>query len=104
MSDDRTEKSLAQGKLIYTPNPAHKVTTTEAGPPKWQPDKTACPTDITPDEIRLMCWLTRKHPDGRVEIHGYPIDPERERIPPRVLRQFRDRGRISSNAEYRRLV
>lgn len=37
--------------------------------------------------------------DGEVEYHGYPT----HQVPGRVLRQFRDQGRISQ-AEYRNLV
>lgn len=29
--------------MYYFPNPAHKRETTEAGPPRWRPDKEPCP-------------------------------------------------------------
>ena len=31
--------------MYYYPNPAHKTETTEAGPPRWRPDKEPCPND-----------------------------------------------------------
>lgn len=37
--------------------------------------------------------------DGEPEFHGYPAD----HVPPRVLRRFRDLGRLTE-AEYRRLL
>ena len=33
--------------MRYLPNPAHKIETTEAGPPAWRPDKTPCPKEMT---------------------------------------------------------
>ena len=33
--------------LRYWPNPSHKTETTEAGPPRWNPDKDKCPSDMT---------------------------------------------------------
>ena len=33
--------------MRYFANPAHKVETTEAGPPAWSPDKTPCPKGMT---------------------------------------------------------
>jgi hypothetical protein len=133
MVDHSEARSPSEGRLTYVPNPAHKVTTSEAGPPRWHPDKAACPTDLSPGEMRSLMeeslaedddplnprryalrrvgnrseWftsrLTRRRPDGTIEIHGHPIDPERERIPPKVLRRFRHTGRISKS-EYKRLV
>jgi hypothetical protein len=119
--------------LCYYPNPAHKRLTTEAGPPLWRPDKSCCPDDMTLKEreellrssvsedkdpqhpVRYavrrtangMEWfttrLTRRHPDGRVEIHGFPFEPGHPKIPPSVLRQMRDAG-IINQAEYRQVV
>lgn len=43
--------------------------------------------------------LTRVTSDGDVEFHGYPTT----HVPPRVLRRFRDLGRLT-DAEYRRFV
>jgi hypothetical protein len=36
--------------MRYWPNPAHKRGTSEAGPPRWWPDKEPCPDDLTIDE------------------------------------------------------
>ena len=47
--------------------------------------------------------LTVEHPDGRVEIHGYPFQPGQPKIPPSVLRKLRDAG-IITRAEYRKVV
>ena len=33
--------------MRYFANPAHKIETTEAGPPAWRPDKTPCPKGMT---------------------------------------------------------
>ena len=33
--------------MRYFPNPAHKRETTEAGPPRWRPDKEPCPAERT---------------------------------------------------------
>ena len=33
--------------MRYWPNPAHKLETTEAGPPRWRPDKEPCPRGMT---------------------------------------------------------
>lgn len=120
-------------RLFYIPNPAHKTSTSEAGPPRWHPDKSACPDMSTGERDELvtssvpldpsdsvcpvryavrrhggriewfMTRLTQRHPDGRVEIHGYPIAPESTKVPPWVLRRMRDQNVISP-AEYRALV
>ena len=114
--------------MRYFANPAHKLETTEAGPPRWRPDKEPCPEEMTlrertellresiaedPDS-RMSPRFALRHGesglefftarvtrvvDGDVEYHGYPT----RRVPGRVLRQFRDRGRITQ-ADYRRLV
>ena len=33
--------------MRYFANPAHKKETTEAGPPRWRPDKEPCPEGMT---------------------------------------------------------
>ena len=113
----------------YVPNPAHKQETTEAGPPKWRPDKEPCPSEMTPRErAKLLresipehsdspssrrfavrrgssglelfaAQATRTAEDGEVEYRGYPTP----RVPGKVLREFRARGDITAT-EYRRLV
>ena len=115
--------------MRYFPNPAHKLETTEAGPPRWHPDKSMCPPGMTPRERAALlrdsipenpgtptsrrfavrrtvsgieffaAQATRTTEHGKVEYHGYPT----EQVPARVLRQFRDKG-VISNTEYRRLV
>jgi hypothetical protein len=40
--------------MRYWPNPAHKVETTEAGPPLWTPDKDRCPPGMTVQERRAL--------------------------------------------------
>ena len=115
--------------MRYVPNPAHKQETTEAGPPRWRPDKEPCPPEMTPRErAALLRDSVPEHPDvhasrrfafrrgesgpeffaaqatrttegGEVEYHGYPT----HRVPGKVLRRFRDRSDITT-AEYRRLV
>jgi hypothetical protein len=114
--------------FLYRPNPAHKLNTSEAGPPRWAPDKEKCPADLTPAECRELLAqsipldgdsstprrfalrrvamglefyeskLTLELPDGQVEVHGHPT----RRVPPRILRQMRDVG-LLTNAEYRSL-
>jgi len=113
--------------MRYWPNPAHKKETSEAGPPRWRPKKTLCPR-MEPDErerllqeavpenpgvvgssryaLRLgeggyewfVALLTRMV-DGEPEYHGFPC----AHVPYRVLRAFRDAGRIT-DAEYRRFI
>ena len=113
--------------MVYFPNPAHKVETTEAGPPRWNPDKEKCPREMTVVERlellelsqaedgaednpkRWAVWRTISGvfffetkptltlPDGRLEVHGHPTS----RVPPRILRQMRDSGLITP-AEYNR--
>ena len=115
--------------MRYVPNQAHKRETTEAGPPKWQPDKEPCPPEMTlreraallrgsvpehPDspssrrfavrrgrrELEFFAaQATRTAEDAEVEYHGYPTS----RVPGKVLRRFRDRGDITA-AKYRQLV
>ena len=114
--------------MRYWPNPAHKKETTEAGPPRWHPGKTACPSDMTLRERRQLLVtsiaLDPNEPhsrrfnirrgtegleifeakftqdiDGDAEFHGYPCTF----VPGQILRTFRDDGRITE-AEYRRLV
>ena len=115
--------------MRYVPNPAHKRETTEAGPPRWRPNKEPCPPEMTPRErANLLRGSVPEHPDspssrrfavrrgaqgvefftaqatlttggGEVEHHGYPT----RRVPGKVLREFRDRGDITV-PEYRRFV
>jgi hypothetical protein len=124
---------MSEPRLLYFPDPAHKTTTTEAGPPAWCPDKEACPEDMTVEQRSMLVagsvsqsgdpidsvryavervkgqlrWyisrFTRVHPDGRVEIHGHPFHPGHPRVPPRVLRRLRDL-RLITPPEYRKLV
>lgn len=114
--------------MVYEPSPQHKWGTTEAGPPKWNPDKERCPEDLGLEEREQLLaesvskhgdpadprrWalrrtergielyeskLTRTLPDGTIVVHGHPT----RRVPPPVLRAMRDRG-VVSNAEYSRL-
>ena len=114
--------------MRYFANPAHKVETTEAGPPAWRPDKTPCPKGMTlAERTQLLLDSIAEDPDspapkrfavrrgdsgleffvaqmtqivkGETEYHGYPT----VYVPGRVLRQFRDDGLIS-RSEYNRLV
>ena len=49
--------------MRYVPNPAHKQETTEAGPPKWRPDKEPCPSEMTPRErAKLLRESIPEHP------------------------------------------
>ena len=112
--------------MRYWPNPAHKRETTEAGPPRWRPDKQPCPNDMTvaernqlletsipdPDAPRPRRFNVRRGPrglelyeakltrevDGEPEFHGHPAT----RIPNKVLRALRERGDISA-AEFGKL-
>lgn len=110
----------------YWPNPAHKRETTEAGPPRWRPDKAPCPKmtveereDLLRRSIPLspadpasrrfafrrvpkLEWFEAKchgYNEGEPEFHGHPT----VHVPNRVLRAFRDAGHISE-AEYRFMV
>ena len=114
--------------MRYFANPAHKLETTEAGPPRWYPDKEPCPEGMTlrerkellrdsvaedPGSLASTRFAVRHGESGLefftarvtrivdevVEYHGYPTC----RVPGKVLRRFRDLGKIS-NKEYRRLV
>ncbi|MEM9558453.1 MAG: SHOCT domain-containing protein [Acidobacteriota bacterium] len=115
-------------KLVYEPSPQHKWGTTEAGPPKWNPDKERCPRDLgleerdallaasvskTDDRLDPRRWALRRtergveiyeskltivKPDGTIVVHGHPT----RRMPPKILRAMRDQGLITS-AEYQRL-
>jgi len=113
--------------MRYWPNPAHKRETTEAGPPGWRPSKEPCPDDLTVEEREellrnsvpggsgarsrrytlrrantgLQFYEAKWHTDvdDEPEFHGHPTT----RVPNRVLRVFRDEGRITQ-AEYRRHV
>lgn len=110
----------------YWPNPAHKVETTEAGPPVWIPNKEKCPRGMTvaernlllagsvavdPDDIHSRRFAVRRTErgleffdvkwtqdvDGVPEFHGHPAS----RVDRRVLKVFRERGLITE-AEYNR--
>ena len=114
--------------MRYFANRAHKVETTEAGPPGWRPDKQPCPEGMTlrertellrdsvavnPDSSASRRFSVRRTEsglefftaqmtqvvNGEVEYHGYPT----RYVPGIILRQFRDQGEIS-HSEYRRLV
>jgi hypothetical protein len=114
--------------MRYWPNPAHKRGTTEAGPPRWWPDKEPCPDDLTIDErndllatslaldpadahsrrfnvrrcvrgLELYEAKWTRDVDGEPEFHGHPTSF----VPARVLRGLRDCGRITAS-EYRKLV
>ena len=115
--------------MRYWPNPAHQLETTEAGPPRWRPNKEPCPPGMTPRQRAALlrdstpeqadppdsrrfavrrgesgleffaAQATRTTESGEVEYHGYPT----RRVPGRVPRRFRDRGDITG-PEYRRLV
>jgi hypothetical protein len=114
--------------MRYWPNPAHKKQTTEAGPPRWWPDKTPCPDDLTiAERDELLLTSVPRDPgdahsprfnvrsglagleayeakwtrdvEGEPEFHGYPT----HRVPTRVLRVMRDRGTITER-EYRQML
>lgn len=114
--------------MRYWPNPAHKRATTEAGPPRWRPDKEPCPDDLTVRERQNLLetavpldpanpgsrrFNVRRGPRGlevyeakwtrdvgdEPEFHGHPASY----VPTSVLRAWRDEGKIT-NAEYRHLV
>lgn len=113
--------------MRYWPNPAHKRETTEAGPPRWQPNKAPCPRMTVEERDRLLEESLPERPDdprsprfalrrtpqdtewfearftgeeaGDPVFHGYPTC----RVPARVLRRFRDRDQIT-HAEYQRWV
>lgn len=111
--------------MRYWPNPAHKLETTEAGPPRWRPGKEPCPAGMTVaerqelleasipagDDPRSRRYAVRRDATGRLEFfeakwtedrsgdpvfHGHPT----RRVPAAVLRRFVKDGRIS-RAEYR---
>ena len=114
--------------MRYFANRAHKVETTEAGPPGWRPDKEPCPKGMTLRErSELLRGSVAENPhsptsrhfavrriesglefftaqmtqvvNGEIEYHGYPTPY----VPGKILRQFRDQGKISQS-EYRSLV
>jgi hypothetical protein len=113
--------------MRYIPNPAHKLETTEAGPPRWQPSKEACPPMAPAERQDLLDRSVPADPaapigrrfamrrgdqglelyeakltriaSGVPEYHGHPTT----RVPGKVLRVFRDHGELTE-AEYRRLV
>src|SRR5262245_2061637 len=110
--------------MRYWPNPAHKLETTEAGPPNWNPDKDPCPVGMTIEERRDLFassvavepndprsrrfamrrtergveFFDLKHTedrDGESVFHGHPAS----RVDRDVLKQWRDNGSLSA-AEY----
>jgi hypothetical protein len=115
------------GRLVYHPSAPHKTTTTEAGPPVWNPYKEKCPPQLTTRESQRILetshaegddpleprrWavhrselgteffeskFTERRADGSVVVHGYPT----ARVPPKVLRKMRDAGDLTQ-AEYNR--
>lgn len=114
--------------LRYWPNPSHKTETTEAGPPRWNPDKDKCPSDMTvaernellkasiavdPSDQESRRFVARRVDgrlelfdikftqviDGEPEFHGHPA----QRVPRPVLKAMRDQG-VITDAEYRRLT
>lgn len=114
--------------MRYFANPAHKVETTEAGPPAWRPDKTPCPEGMTlPERTHLLLnaiaedqnspasrrFAVRRSDsgleffaaqmtrivNGETEYHGYPTGY----VPGNILRQFRENGSIT-RPEYNKLV
>ena len=114
--------------MRYVANPADKIETTEAAPPRWRPDKEPCPEGMTlrertellresvaedPDSPTSPRFAVRRGESGlefftakvtrivndEAEYHGYPTC----QVPRKVLRRFRDQGRISPE-EYRSLL
>ena len=112
--------------MRYWPNPAHKVETTEAGPPVWIPNKDKCPRGMTvaernllladsepvqPGDVRSRRFAMRRTEtgleffdvkytrdvDGDPEFHGHPAT----RVDRRVLKRFRERDLIT-DAEFNR--
>jgi hypothetical protein len=128
-ADETNEIVPPEPRFEYEPSPAHKIQTTEAGPPRWIPFKEKCPPEMTVREREELlaqsisedgrretprryafrhtpngpefyeCKLTREKSDGTIVVHGHPTS----RVPPRVLRRMRDMGLITQ-AEYRFLV
>jgi hypothetical protein len=62
---------MAAGRFIYGKNPAHSKTTSEAGPPKWYPDKAACPEDITSAEIEELIKVSESETDDPSDLRRY---------------------------------
>ncbi|MEO8715672.1 MAG: hypothetical protein ABI369_11720 [Acetobacteraceae bacterium] len=122
----------ANPEFIYRPDRPHKSETIASGPPVWRPGKTKCPPDLDsaardmllaesvphnparPDDPRRYAMrrrpsdgivemfetrFTEVSADERVVVHGFPTD----RVPPHVLRRFRDTGLLAA-AEYNRLL
>lgn len=114
--------------IIYWPNPAHKRETTEAGPPRWHPNKEACPSEMTVEERqRLLAasipqdsgnptsrrfamrrtqagieFFEGKYTERRgddIVFHGHPTS----RVPYQVLKQFAQANALTP-VEFRRLV
>jgi hypothetical protein len=101
--------------MHYWPNPAHKRSTTEAGPPRWHPGKAPCPDAMSAiersrlllcsvpevaDDPRSRRYALRRATDGRAEVfvadftcdegtefvfHGYPWHHPEFRPNPRMI-------------------
>ena len=114
--------------MRYVPNPAHKVQTTEAGPPRWRPNKTPCPKGMTRHErsqllkgsiaadpaspksrryavrrgdagLEFFAAQVTQVVGGKPEYHGYPAD----HVPGNVLREFLKKG-VISRPEYSKQI
>lgn len=116
---------------MYRPNPKHKRGSFGEGPPRWFPSRDAlCPDDISLEEAaRLLSESIEgrdaAHPNARARYaldgqsrffkaysddggsvwHGYPVarDLVPVQVPARVLRHFRDTGKLS-RPEYKKLL
>ena len=74
--------------MHYWPNPAHKRETSEAGPPRWRPNKSPCPSMSTAERSALLQssvplspedpysprYAIRRH-QGKLEIYQAFADP-----------------------------
>ena len=77
--------------MRYWPNPAHKRETTEAGPPRWRPHKSPCPSmtreeratlleisvPVDPADRRSRRYAVRRH-EGRLELFEAQYGEERD--------------------------
>ncbi len=109
--------------MEYWPNPSHKVETTVAGPPVWNPNKTKCPR-MSMKECQDLLNKSKPHGEnsrrrwtvqkvdqqyifyalmtdntqdekGNLRYHGYPDD----KIPPRVRRELLTQEAKSESSE-----
>lgn len=109
--------------MKYWPNPSHKVATTVAGPPVWNPNKTKCKSmsltecqalldkSLPHSENSRRRWTVQAiggnyiffalmsdntvDEDGNLRFHGYPDD----KIPPKVRRQLLAQEGVSASLE-----